>query len=145
MIISKPKKQALFAISVFTLICFGLGGYNFILISQGSTWFFNYLMAIIFLLIAHVLMLRLMFNYKIVSIGNNNIQVWYPLRFRTIRAPLNEMEYWEETIIQTKTGVFKQLEIVFPTRTIKMSIQENSFYQEAVNYLKKKVAQKRKK
>ena len=145
MIVSKPKKQALFAIGVFTLICFGLGGYNFMLISQGSSWFFNYLMAIVFLLIAHVLMLRLMFNYKIISIGDNKIQVWYPLRFRTIRAPLKEMEHWEETIIQTKTGVFKQLEVVYPTRTIKMSIQENSRYQEAVDYLKKKVAQKRKK
>ena len=145
MIVSKPKKQALFAIGVFTLICFGLGGYNFILISQGSTWFFNYLMAIVFLVIAHVLMLRLLFNYKIISIGNNKIQVWYPLRFHTIRAPLNEMEHWEETIIQTKTGVFKQLEIVFPTRTIKMSIQENTHYQEAVNYLKKKLAKKVKK
>ena len=86
-----------------------------------------------------------MFNYKIISIGNNKIQVWHPLRFRTIRAPLNEIVHWEQTIIQTKTGVFKQLEIVFPTRTIKMSIQENTLYQEAVNYLKKKVAQKRKK
>ena len=145
MIVSKPKSRALFAIGVFVIICFGLGGYNFTLIARGSTWFFNYLMAIVFLLIAHVLMLRQMFNYKIISIGNNKIQVWYPLRFRTIRAPLIEMEHWEETIIQTKTGVFKQLEIVFPTRTIKMSIQENSNYQEAVNYLKKKLAQKRKK
>jgi hypothetical protein len=142
MIVSKPKSKALFAIGVFVIICFGLGGYNFILISKGSTWFFNYLMAIIFLLIAHILLLRQMFNYKIISIGDNKVQVWYPLRFRTIRAPLKEMDYWEETIIQTKTGVFKQLEIVYPKRTIKMSIQENSHYQEAVNYLKKKFAQK---
>ena len=145
MIVSKPKKQALFAIGVFTLICFGLGGYNFILISKGSTWFFNYLMAFVFLIIAHVLMLRMMFNYKIISIGNNKIQVWYPLRFRTTRALLKDMDHWQETIIQTKTGVFKQLEIVFPSRTIKMSIQENTYYQEAVNYLKKKLAEKRKK
>ena len=145
MIVSKPKSKALFAIGVFVTICFGLGGYNFMLIAQGSTWFFNYIMAFVFLIIAHVLMLRQMFNYKIISIGENKIQVWYPLRFRTIRAPLDEMEYWEETIIQTKTGVFKQLEVVYPTRKIKMSIQENSKYQEAINYLKKKAAQKRKK
>lgn len=144
MIVSKPKSKALFAIGVFVTICFGLGGYNFMLIAQGSTWFFNYIMAFMFLIIAHVLMLRQMFNYKIISIGDNKIQVWYPLRFKTIRAPLDEMEYWEETIIQTKTGVFKQLEVVYPTRKIKMSIQENSKYQEAINYLKKKAAQKRK-
>ena len=145
MIVSKPKSRALFAIGFFVVICFGLGGYNLILIVQGSTWFFNYLMAIVFLFIAIILMLRQMFNYKIISLGNNKIQVWYPLRFHTIRAPLIEMEYWEETIIQTKTGIFKQLEIVFPGRTIKMSIQENSHYQEVVNYLKKNLAQKRNK
>ena len=142
MIVSKPKSKALFAIGVFVIICFGLGGYNFMLIAKGSSWFFNYLMAIIFLFVAFVLLLRQMFNYKIISIGDNKIQVWYPLRFRTIRAPLKEMECWEETIIQTKTGVFKQLEIVYPKRTIKMSIQENSNYQEAVNYLRKKFGQK---
>jgi hypothetical protein len=59
--------------------------------------------------------------------------------------PLKEMDSWEETIIQTKTGIFKQVEIIFPSKIIKLSIQENSQYQEAVQYLKKKVGQKRKK
>jgi hypothetical protein len=145
MIVSKPKKQALFAIGVFILISFGLGGYNLILLYKGSTWFFNYLMAIVFLSIALVLFLRQLFNYKIISIGDNKIQVWYPLRFSTARAPLTEVEYWQETIIQTKTGVFKQLEIVLAARKIKMSVQENTEYQQVVNYLKKKIASKRKK
>ena len=145
MIISKPKSKALFAMGVFIAICFGLGGYNFILITKGSTWFFNYLMAIIFLLIAHILMLRQIFNYKVISIGNDKIQVWYPLRFRTVRGELKDMSHWDETIIQTKTGVYKQLDIVFPKRTIKMSFQENTRYQEAVDYFKKKQQRKRKK
>ena len=145
MIVSKPKSQALFAIGVFIIICFGLGGYNFMLITNGSTWFFNYVMAIVFLLLAHVFMIRQMFNYKIISIGNDKIQVWYPLRFRTIRTSLKEMVHWEETIIQTKTGVFKQLEITFPKKTIKMSVQENTLYKEVVNYFKKKQSNKRKK
>ena len=123
MIVSKPKSQALFAIAVFVLICFGLGGYNFKLIVEGSTWFFNWIMAIVFLLIAHVLMFRQLFNYKIVSLGNEKIQVWYPLRFKTIRGDLRDIEYWEETVIQTKTGLFNQLEVKFPRRTIKLSIQ----------------------
>ena len=144
MIVSKPKSQALFAIAVFVLICFGLGGYNFKLIVEGSTWFFNWIMAIVFLLIAHVLMFRQLFNYKIVSLGNEKIQVWYPLRFKTIRGDLRDIEYWEETVIQTKTGLFKQLEVKFPRRTIKLSIQENTRYQEAVNYLIKKQPRKRK-
>ena len=145
MIVSKPKSQALFAIGVFIIICFGLGGYNFMLITNGSTWFFNYVMAIVFLFLAHVFMIRQMFNYKIISIGNDKIQVWYPLRFRTIRTSLKEMVHWEETIIQTKTGVFKQLEITFPKKTIKMSVQENTLYKEVVNYFKKKQSNKRKK
>ena len=65
--------------------------------------------------------------------------------FRTIRTSLKEMVHWEETIIQTKTGVFKQLEITFPKKTIKMSVQENTLYKEVVNYFKKKQSNKRKK
>ena len=144
MIVSKPKSQALFAIGIFVIICFLLGGYNFKLILDGSTWFFNWIMAIVFLLIAFILLLRQLFNYKIISIGNEKVQVWYPLRFRTIRGNLKDMQFWEETIIQTKTGIFKQLEIKFPQRSIKMSVQENTNYFDAVNYLKKKQAKKRK-
>jgi len=145
MIVSKPKSNAIFAIAVFVIICFGLGGYNFRLVVGGSTWIFNWIMAIVFLLIAHILMFRQMLNYKIISIGNDKIQIWYPLRFRTIRGNLKDMDYWEETIIQTKTGVYKQLEVSFPKRKVKMSIQENTKYQEAVNYFKKKQPKKEKK
>lgn len=144
MIVSKPKSQAIFAIGVFVIICFALGGYNFRLVVGGSTSIFNWLMAIVFLLIAHILMFRQLFNYKIISLGNEKVQVWFPLRFRTIRGNLKDMEHWEETIIQTKTGIYKQLEIKFPERTIKLSIQENTKYQEVVNYLKKKQSKKRK-
>lgn len=144
MVVSKPKSQALFAIGVFVVICFALGGYNLKLLLEGSTWFFNWAMAIVFLPIGLVLSLRQLLNYKIISLGNQKVQVWYPLRFRTIRGNLKDMDYWEETIIQTKTGVFKQLEIKFPQRSIKLSVQENTAYSEAVNYLKKKQPRKRK-
>jgi hypothetical protein len=144
MIVSKPKSQALFAIGVFVIICLALGGYNLKLIIEGSTWFFNWIMAIVFLLVALVLILRQIFNYKIISLGNEKVQVWYPMRFHTIRGNLKDMEFWEETIIQTKTGIFKQLEIRFPQRSIKLSIQENTNYLESVNYLKKKQGKKRK-
>lgn len=139
MIVSKQKKKALFSIGVFILISIGLGGYNLGLIIKGSNWFFNYIMAIVFLSIAAVLLLRQLFNYKVISIGKDKIQIWYPLRFRTFRSPLSSVVEWEETIIQTKTGVFKQLDVRLPNRTIKMSIQENSNYQESVNYFKKKL------
>lgn len=145
MIVSKPKSQALFAIGVFVLICLSLGSYNLYLLMKGSTSIFNYVMTIVFLPVATIFLLRMLFNYKIISIGDDKVQVWYPLRFRTIRGRLKDMDYWQETIIQTKTGVFKQLEIVFPARTIKMSIQENSKYQDAANYLKKKQGNKRRK
>jgi hypothetical protein len=144
MIVSKPKSQALFAIGMFVLVCISLGGYNLSLLIKGSTWFFNYIMATVFLSIAFILVVRQLINYKIISIGKDKVQIWYPLRFSTTRMANKEMISWEETIIQTKTGIFKQLEIVFPTKTIKMSIQENTQYQEAVNYMKRKVSQKRK-
>jgi len=145
MIISKPKSQALFAIFMFILICLSLGGYNLWLLVEGNTWVFNYLMAGMFLPLGLVLLIRQMVNYKIISIGNDKIQVWYPLRMRTIRVGLNQIEFWQETIIQTKTGVFKQLDIGFGNRKVKMSIQENTRYPETVNYFKKKLARKRKK
>lgn len=145
MIVSKPKSQALFAIGMFILVCISLGGYNLSLLLKGSTWFFNYIMATVFLSIAFILLARQLFNYKIISIGKEKVQVWYPLRFSTFRKGIKEMNSWEETIIQTKTGVFKQLEIIFPKKIIKMSIQENTYYSEAVEYMKKKASQKRKK
>ena len=139
MIVSKPKKQALFAIGVFIFISLGLGGYNLMLILKGSNWFFNYIMVIVFIPLAAIFILRQFWNYKIISVGKDKIQAWYPFRFRTFRAPIKEILEWEETIIQTKTGIFKQLEVRLYNRTIKLSIQENTHYQELVNYFKKKL------
>ncbi|MEN8248602.1 MAG: hypothetical protein ABFS32_06695 [Bacteroidota bacterium] len=144
MIVSKPKKQALFSIGVFILISIGLGGYNLILILKGSDWFFNYIMAIVFLSAGAIFLLRQLLNYKIISIGKDKIQTWHPLRFSTFRVSLNEVVEWEETIIQTKTGVYKQLDIRLSNRTIKLSVQENTHYQEVVNYLKKKLSKLKK-
>ncbi len=145
MIVSKPKKQALFSLGVFILICLGLGSYNLLLLWRGSTWFFNYLMAAIFVPLGLVLLLRQLFNYKIVSLGNNKIQVWYPLRWRVRRWPLADLRYWQEVIIQTRTGVFKQLEIQFADGMVKISNQENTSYPQVMQYLQKKAAGKRKK
>ncbi len=145
MIVSKPKKQALFSLGVFILICLGLGSYNLLLLWRGSTWFFNYLMAALFVPLGLILLLRQLFNYKIVSVGNNKIQVWYPLRWQVRRWPLTDLQYWQEVIIQTRTGVFKQLEIHFANNVVKISNQENTSYLQVLQYLQKKAAKKRKK
>lgn len=143
MIISKPKFRAISAVGVFVLICLGLGGYNLHLITKESHWWFNYAMTLLFLPLAGVLLLRLIFNYKLVRIGSGRITIAFPTRgFKQTRL-LNEIDTWDETIIQTTTGVYRHLKISFPNLVVTISQQENTNYEKIMDYLKKKAPRKK--
>jgi len=143
MIVSRPKRKALSALTVFILVSLGLGGYNMRMIVAGSHWWFNYLMTFIFLPAGIVLLLRLVFNYKLVRLGEGKITQAFPARRSKQTRKFNDMISWDETIIQTVSGVYRQVRINFPDLVISLSHQENSEYDRIIAVLKNKAAKKK--
>ena len=82
MIVSKPKRGTIFSLGVVTVIV--IGGLFYAVnqlrgVASIATW--QYLMIGILLLTASLLLHKLLFNYKVLKIGENKFHVYYPFRF----------------------------------------------------------------
>lgn len=143
MIISKPKRKTIFALSMSTIIT-GSGSYYFmnaLLKGEDSTW--RYVVLGILLLATSVLLYKLIFNYKVIKISHDVVHVYYPFRLFRSSQPIQSLGAWQETVIETKSGVFKELKLVFENKGfVKLSNQENSEYTKVYQYVKRKAAKK---
>lgn len=145
MIVSKPKFSALFSLGMFVLACISIGGYSLSVILDDRGWWLNYLLAALLLPIALAIFARQLWSYKIVRVDKNKLIVRYPLRFSQKSFILKDINYWEETIIKTRNGQFKQVEMAFNHDKVKLTMQENTNYARIMSYLSKKLSSKRKK
>ena len=139
MIVSKPHSRALFAIGVFLILCFALSYYALRPIFAGDYQWYHLLLVLGILPIALIIMIRQLVNFKIITVGNNEIKVGHPFIFRGYKIDLPEVISWKETIIPTKNGQFRELKIHSKKNILSLSIQENTKYLEILAYLKKKI------
>lgn len=112
-----------------------------ILGGETETW--RFIVLAILLLSTSVLLYKLIFNYKVIKISHDIIHVYYPFRFFRSSQPVKDLGAWQETIIETKSGIFKELKLVFDKKGfVKITNQENSDYDKVYKYIKKKAAKK---
>jgi len=145
MIISKPKANTLTALSVFLILTFG----SFFmllhsLLNDESFFILKLILTPIVLVIGLVVLGKLLAAIKVVKVGDNKIEAFYPItRMRTSIAVQNVLG-WREEVINTKNGEFRELKILYTKKKIlKLSNKENTEYDAIVKYLKKKVKVKK--
>ena len=143
MIVSKPKPTALIALGIFIIICVGVGGYALTNVLNNTAGWFGYAASFTMLPLAAILLIRQLLSYKTVQIGDV-VRVSYPFRFHKKEVKLKELVLWKQTIIKTKNAPFKQLTLAFENFTLKLSVQENSNYEQIYKFLKKRVGKKEK-
>ncbi len=141
MIVSKPKPTALIALGIFIIICFGVGGYALNNVLNNTAGWFGYVISFTMLPLAIILLIRQLLSYKTVQIGDL-VRVAYPFRFHKKEAKLKELASWKQTIIKTKNDPFKQLTLTFKNFTLKLSVQENTNYEQIYKFLKKRASKK---
>ena len=145
MIVSRPKSNALFAIIVFLMVCFSLGIVNLNIILKGGNQWYNYLIVIITFIIGFSILFKQMIGFKIITVGEETFKVARPFLFSGYQFKVKNIEIWEETIIETKNGQFKELTIAQDTgKKLKITLQENSNYKRIKDYLSKKAGKKQK-
>ena len=145
MIVSRPKFNALFAIFVFLIICLSLGIVNLNIILKGGAQWFNYLIVVVTFLIGFSILIKQLVGFKVVTVGEDTFKVAHPFIFRGYQFKIKNIQMWEETVINTKNGQFKELTIGHdPGKKLKLTIQENSNYKSIRDYLAKKAGKKQK-
>lgn len=142
MIVSKPKTSALTALSIFIIICIGIGAYSLnVILNEAEAWY-HYLVTAITFSIGFILLIRQVISYKVISIGDKGVEVNYSFRFSSKVFKLKDLVSWKETIIKTRNAPFKQLDLKFEAFKLNLSVQENTNYDQIYKYLKKRVAKK---
>lgn len=139
MIVLRPKVNTLFSLSLFTSFCLvagavGVAHYYF----NDMSWY-DYVFIFFLFPLGVLLLLRLIFNYKTVTLGNNRITVVYPSRFKEKNYSLADIDFWTETAVKTPSGLYKELQIKFrDARKVRLSFHEHKGYPQALDYLQKK-------
>jgi len=145
MIVSKPKVSTLLSLGFFLTLAYALGGINLriILTSTSPSWY-HYLISAFLLPLATIITFKQLWGFKIIRIQKEKLNISYPFRFKKVNRKLREVKKWGETTVGTKSGTFRELTVLFETgNNLKMTLQENSNYEEVVNYLKIKLPKKR--
>ena len=144
MIVSRPKTNALFAIFVFLMICFSLGIVNLRIVLEGGGKWYNYLLIFITFLVGFSILIKQMLGFKIITVGEGTFKVAKPFLLGGYQFKLKNILSWEETVIKTKNGEFKELTIHQDSgKKLKLTLQENTKYKEIAVYLGKKAGNKR--
>ena len=110
-------------------------------LDEVPTW--RYVVIGILILTASLLLHKLIFNYKVLKISHDKVHVYYPFRFFKSAQDIKDLGVWQETVINTKNGEYKQLKLVFVNKGfVKISNQENSEYDKVYKYIKRKAPKK---
>lgn len=141
MIVSRPKTNTLTALTVFVLLIFT----SFFLLlhsllTNEAYFIVKLILSPIILVIGLLVLGKLLAAIKIVKLGDNKLQVFYPVSRLRISVNVRDILGWREEVIKTKNGEFREVKILYTKKKIlKLSNRENSEYDAVVKYLKKKV------
>ena len=141
MIVSKPKTQTLTALTIFLVLIFA----SFFLLlnsllKEESFFIAKLVLAPIVLVIGLLVLGKLLGAIKVVKVGDNKIEVFYPISRLRTSIKIGDVLGWHEEVVKTKNGEFREVKVLYSRKKIlKLSNRENTEYEAIVNYLRKKV------
>jgi hypothetical protein len=106
---------------------------------------YNYLMIVLLVPIGLFVLYRIFVRYKIIRLGNNRLELSYPILRKHKVYSLQEIVVWKENVVKTgKNSVFRQLEIFLQdNQRISFGDKEHTEYGRVIQYLNQKVPKKK--
>jgi hypothetical protein len=116
-----------------------------VLIKDPQPAWYTYLIIAILTPIAIFVLYKIFIRYKIILLGNNQVELTYPVLRQTKKYSLDQIEYWVEHQVKTgKNSIYKETEVKF-IDGLKLTIghKEHTEYARIVQYLSLKAAKKK--
>ena len=110
---------------------------------QGA-WY-NYAVLAVLAPIGMVVFYKIFVRYKILKLGNNQIQIDYPMLRQSKIYPLEQIDHWLENTVKTgKNSEYKELQVQFADgKKISVGHKEHTEYSRMVQYLLQKAPKKK--
>jgi hypothetical protein len=145
MIVSKPRTGTITSFVFFLLITFTVLGMNLRVVIQASAvaWY-HYVVIALLLPIAGFVLYKIFIRYKIIRLGNNQIEVNFPVLRKVKKYSLAQVQFWFENQVKTgKNSVYRELVIKFDDgKKISFSPKESTEYEKTIQYLRQKAPKK---
>jgi len=144
MIISKPLTSTIISFTLFLSVTFVVLGMNIYALIHQAAWY-NYLTTGLLTPVGLFVLYKIFLQYKVIRLGNNQIEVSFPVWRQTKKYNLADVQFWVENKVKTgKNSVYKELVIKFNDgKKVSMSPKESSEYERSVQYLKQKLMKKK--
>ncbi len=146
MITSKPQTSTVISFVVFLFITTIVVTMNSIAIfkDRGAAWY-NYVVMGLLIPIGLFVFYKIVVRYKILRLGNNEIQVDYPVLRISKTYQLGQIDRWIENKVKTgKNSEYRELEVRFSDgKKISVGHKEYTDYSKVVQYLAQKVPKKK--
>lgn len=146
MITSKPQTSTLISFSLFLAITVVVVTMNLTVVIGGQliAWY-NYAVVLLLIPIGLFVLYRIFIRYKVIRMGNNQIQIDYPVLRQTKKYGIDQILTWRENKVKTgKTSEYKELQVLFSDQSkLSVSHKEHTEYSRMLQYLIQKVQKKR--
>ena len=146
MITSKPQTSTIISFIIFLTLTFVVLGMNvYVIVKDLQPAWYTYLIVVILSPIAVFVLYKIFIRYKILRLGNNLIELTYPVLRRTKKYSLDQIEYWVEHKVKTgKNSIYKEAEIKFTDGLlVTIGHKEHTEYPRIVQYLSLKALKKK--
>ncbi|MBX2896551.1 MAG: hypothetical protein KF763_13990 [Cyclobacteriaceae bacterium] len=130
---------------LFLLLTFIVLGLNVMAVIQNVYAWYNLAIVAILIPLAIFVLYRIFIRYKIIRVGNNQLELTYPVLKRTHSYNIKQIISWREHVVKTgKNSVFKELEIQCDNHLrIAIGQKEHTEYEKLVHYLQRKIPGKK--
>ena len=146
MIVSKPQTGTVISFALFLVITATVVVMNAIVIlrEREAAWY-NYAVIAVLVPLGIVVFYKIFVRYKILSFGNNQIQIDYPMMRQRKIYPLGQIDHWIENKVKTgKNSEYNELEVKFADgKKINVGHKEHTEYRRMVEYLAQKASKKK--
>ncbi len=142
MIISKPQRGTITSFILFLTLTFIVLGMNvWIVVRDPQPAWYTYLIIVLLLPVALFVGYKIFIRYKILFIGNNQIEMRFPVLHKSFKYSIEQIEHWTENVVKTgKNSTYKELEIKFKDgQKLNMGHREFTEYDKVIKYLQQKV------
>lgn len=137
-IVCKPKISAYFSVGLVLTICFAWLIYMLsttMQLAQAPWW--RYILMSVLAAFSTVLTIRLFGNFKVITAKSQQLLVKWPLLWKERSFEIDSLEGLDVQQVKTPTGLYEQLLLHFPQKTIKIGNQEYEYYEELKRFFQR--------